>query len=165
MGHTLEISPGKMKSVCLLAVIVCVALASEEVGKSPRLFYVSTSASTTVISTAALCYISSDTAPLQCPGRKKRRVVVDGETGLMVQPSQSGVETLESEDDRALIENSPHMERGGRLLLYWITTTSISSTTSYTTTWSISAVTCTPPGQTSVDSYNGSFMLYCMQSY
>merc|ERR1712121_129842 len=102
------ISPSKMKSVCLLATIVCVALASE--------------------------------------GRKKRRVVMDGETGLMVQPSQSGVETLKSEDDRELIENSPHMERGGRFLLYWITTTSISSSTSYTTTWSVSSVTCTFAG-------------------
>merc|ERR1712112_415102 len=160
MGHTLEISPGKMKSVCLLAAIVCVALASEEVVKSPRLFYVSTSASTTVISTAALCYITSATAPLQCPGRKKRRVVVDGETGLMVQPSQSGVETLLSED-----ENSPHKERDGRFLLYWITTTSISSSTSYTTTWSVSSVTCTAPGQLSVDSCHCSFMLSCIKSY
>merc|ERR1719495_1634683 len=117
-----------MRSVCLLATIVCMALASDEVGKSPRLFYVST------------------TPTMTCPGRKKRRVVMDGETGLMVQPSQSGVETLKSEDDRELIENSPHMERDGRFLLYWITTTSISSSTSYTTTWSVSSVTCTFSG-------------------
>merc|ERR1712121_117896 len=145
-GETLKISPSKMKSVCLLAIIVCVVLASEEVGKSPRLFYVSTSASTTVISTAALCYVTSSTPTMTCPGRKKRRVVMDGETGLMVQPSQSGVGTLKSEDDRELIENSPHMERDGRFLLYWITTTSISSSTSYTTTWSVSSVTCTFAG-------------------
>merc|ERR1712243_421596 len=111
MGKTPKISPSKMKSVCLLATIVCVALTSEEAGKSPRLFYVSTSASTTVISTAALCYVTSSTPTMTCPGRKKRRVVMDGETGLMVQPSQSGVDTLKSEDDRQLIENSPHMER------------------------------------------------------
>merc|ERR1712133_44383 len=146
MGKTPKISPSKMKSVCLLATIVCVALASEEAGKSPRLFYVSTSASTQVISTASICYISSDTAPLACPGRKKRRVVVDGETGLMVLPSESGVETLKTEDERELIGNSPHIERDGRFLLYWITTTSISSSTSYTTTWSVSSVTCTFSG-------------------
>merc|ERR1711962_1980546 len=102
MGHTPEISPSKMRLFCILATIVCVALASDEVGKSPRLFYVSTSASTTVIGTAALCYITSTTPTMTCPGRKKRRVVMDGETGLMVQPSQSGVETLKSEDDREL---------------------------------------------------------------
>ena len=113
---------------------------SEEVGKSPRLFYVSTSASTSLISTATLCYVSSDMAPIECPGRKKRRVVVDGETELVVQPSQSGVETLQSEDD------SPHIERDGRFLLYWITTTKISSSTQYTTTWTVHSVTCTPPG-------------------
>merc|ERR1712243_311642 len=140
MGHTPEISPRMMKSVCLLATIVCVALTSEEVGKSPRLFYVSTSATTTFISTEALCYVTSSTPTMTCPGRKKRRVMVDGETGLMVQPSQSGVETLQSEDD------SPHIERDGRFLLYWITTTKISSSTQYTTTWTVHSVTCTPPG-------------------
>ena len=114
--------------------------------KSPRLFYVSTSASTTVISTAALCYVTSTTPTMECPGRKKRRVVVDGETGLMVLPSESGVETLKTEDDRELIGNSPHIERDGRFLLYWINTTSISSSTSYTTTWSVSSATCTYPG-------------------
>merc|ERR1712029_297134 len=122
------------------------ALVSEVAGKSPRLFYVSTSASTTVISTVSICYVTSATAPLVCPGRKKRRVVVDGETGLMVLPSESGVETLKTEDDRELIGNSPHIERDGRFLLYWITTTSISSSTSYTTTWSVSSATCTYPG-------------------
>merc|ERR1712133_232199 len=146
MGHTPEISPHNMKSFCVLAAVIYVALTSEEAGKSPRLFYVSTSASTTVISTAALCYVTSTTPTMTCPGRKKRRVVMDGETGLIVQPSQAGVETLKSEDDRELIENSPHMERDGRFLLYWITTTSISSSTSYTTTWSVSSVTCTFAG-------------------
>merc|ERR1711890_54520 len=157
MGHTLEIPPGKMKSVCLLAVIVCVALASEEVRKSPRLFYVSTSASTTVISTA-LCYISSDTDPLECPGRKKRRVVVDGETGLMVQPSQSGVETLESEDDRALIE----------IVLIWREVAGCFSIGSPQPQSPPPPLTLQPGvlaqslalllGQLSVDSYSGSFL-------
>merc|ERR1739838_106438 len=143
-------SPTRMQSVCLLAGIVCLVLASDEVGKSPRLFYVSTSASTTVISTASICYVSS-AAPdpvVACAGarRRKRRVVVDGETGLVVQPSQSGLETSQSEDNKVQIEESPHMEREGRFLLYWITTTSISSSTTYTTTWSVSSAACTPPG-------------------
>merc|ERR1712115_439258 len=128
MGKTPKISPSKMKSVYLLATIVCVALASKEAGKNPRLFYISTSASTTVISTASLCDIKSTSQTMVCT---RRRVVVDGETGLMVQPSQSGVETLKTEDDRELIENSPHMERDGRFLIDWITTTAISFSTSY----------------------------------
>ena len=36
--------------------------------------------------------------------------------------------------------------REGRFLLYWITTTSISTSTSFTTTYSISSVVCTPAG-------------------
>merc|ERR1712226_1126303 len=96
----------------------------------------STSASTTVISTASICYVSSDMAPIACSGRKKRRIIADGETELVVQPAQSGLETSQSEEK----------EREGRFLLYWITTTSISSSTSYTTTWSVSSASCTPLG-------------------
>merc|ERR1712192_129278 len=36
--------------------------------------------------------------------------------------------------------------REGRFLLYWITTTSISTSTSFTTTFSVSSALCTPAG-------------------
>ena len=36
--------------------------------------------------------------------------------------------------------------REGRFLLYWITTTSISTSTSFTITYSVSSVLCTPAG-------------------
>ena len=36
--------------------------------------------------------------------------------------------------------------REGRFLLYWITTTSVSTSTSFTTTYSVNSVLCTPPG-------------------
>ena len=36
--------------------------------------------------------------------------------------------------------------REGRFLLYWITTTSISTSTSFTTTYSVSSALCTAPG-------------------
>ena len=38
--------------------------------------------------------------------------------------------------------------REGRFLLYWITTTSISTSTSFTTTFSVSSALCTPAGAT-----------------
>ena len=119
--------------------------ASEEVVRKPRLFYVSTSSSITTISTASICYISSDKAPIAC-GRKKRMISVDRETESVVRPSKSGLETLQSDGEKVEIEKSPSMEREGRLLVYWITTTSISYFTSYTTTFSVSSVTCTPIG-------------------
>ena len=39
-----------------------------------------------------------------------------------------------------------NMDREGRFLLYWITTTSISTSTSFTITYSVSSAMCTPAG-------------------
>merc|ERR1712179_291059 len=139
MGTQWFTSPVRMKSVCLLAAIVCVVMASEEVVRKPRLFYVSTTSTTTVISTASICYVSTAaTAAIAC-GRRKRMVDVDGETESVVEPSKSGQGKVE-------IETSPNVDREGRFLVYWITTTSISTSTAYTTTYSVISVTCTPPG-------------------
>merc|ERR1711909_165168 len=138
MGTQWFTSPVRMKSVCLLAAIVCVVMTSEEVVRKPRLFYVSTVSTTTIISTASVCYVSTTTAAIAC-GRRKRMITVDGETESVVEPSKSGQGKVE-------METSPNVDREGRFLLYWITTTSISTSTSYTTTYSVSAVTCTAPG-------------------
>ena len=43
--------------------------------------------------------------------------------------------------------------REGRFLLYWITTTSISTSTSLTTTFSVSSALCTAPGSSSCPTY------------
>ena len=37
-----------------------------------------------------------------------------------------------------------NMDREGRFLLYWITTTSISTSTSFTITYTVSSAACTP---------------------
>merc|ERR1712002_410814 len=109
----------RMKSVCLLAIIVCGVLGSDSVVRKPRLFYVSTSATISTIATASICYISTDDRALTC-ARKKRMITVDGETESVVQPSKSDLESLQSH------EETDSIEREGRFLVYWITTTSIS---------------------------------------
>merc|ERR1711962_798 len=140
MGKSVVNSPVRMKSVCLLTIIACGVLASDNIVRKPRLFYVSTSSYITSISTASTCFITStDTAPTTC-SRKKRMITVDSETESEVQPSKSDVDTLQSH------EENDNIEREGRFLLYWITTTSTSYFTSYTTTYSVSSVTCTPYG-------------------
>merc|ERR1712133_79129 len=111
----------KMKVFCLLCVIFCISGASREAGRKPRLFLVSTSSTTTTVTTASVCYTI------------KKRKVEDMEDKI-VDPSRS---ELESDDD---------IGRNGRFFLYWITTTSISTTTSYTTTFSVTSAECTPPG-------------------
>merc|ERR1712243_476256 len=132
-------SPVRMKSVCLLVIIACGVLGSDDVVRKPRLFYVSTSSSLTTISTASVCFITSTTTVISC-SRKKRIITVDSETESEVQPSKSDVDTLQSHEEN---DNS---EREGRFLVYWITTTSISYFTSYTTTYSDSSASCTPYG-------------------
>merc|ERR1712133_320065 len=128
----------KMKVFCLLCVIFCISGASREAGRKPRLFLVSTSSTTLTVTTASVCYKTKDsnTGTGICTGRKKKRSIqrVENMEDEIVDTSRS---ELESDDD---------IGRNGRFFLYWITTTSISTTTSYTTTFRVTDVVCSPPG-------------------
>merc|ERR1711962_1235857 len=123
----------KMKLFCLLCVVFSISGASREAGRKPRLFLVSTHSTALTVSTSSICYVSTGAAFTACEGRKKRRSIPrvgEGEDKIL-KPSSS---KLESADDT---------ERVGRFFLYWITTTSISTTTTYTTTFKVTAK-CTP---------------------
>ena len=52
------------------------------------------------------------------------------------------LEPSQKQGDAPAIDDS----RDGRFLLYWITTTSISTSTSFTTTFTVSSVKCTHTG-------------------
>merc|ERR1712211_204627 len=105
--------------------------------RKPKLFYVSTSATTSTLNTASICYVTSGTVTTACTGRRRRSLNIEAVPLADVKPSQLSQEVQSSEKE---MKNN----RGGRFLLYWITTTSISTSTSYTVTVSISAATCTP---------------------
>ena len=113
--------------------------ASDAVDKRPKMFFVSTSATTSTLQTASICYVSSN-ALSACTGRKKRAIATD-------ELSFKDVASVELEPSRKEQE-SPAIEgsREGRFLLYWITTTSISTSTSFTTTYTVSSIVCTPAG-------------------
>ena len=118
---------------------------TDEVVRKPKLFFVSTSATTSTLQTASICYVSSATIAT-CTGRKRRTISLDGDLPEgAVQPS-----TLKRRDvkvDSEQEELSLNKNREGRFLLYWITTTSVSTSTSFTTTVSISGkVICTTSG-------------------
>merc|ERR1712126_646634 len=123
----------KMKVFCLLCVIFCISGASREAGRKPRLFLVSTSSTTLTVSTASICYKSDTVAFKACDGKKKRRSI----------PRVGEVEDKILEPSRSELESADDTGRVGRFFLYWITTTSISTTTSYTTTFTVVAI-CTP---------------------
>ena len=109
------------------------------------MFYVSTSATTSTLQTASICYVSSATIAT-CTGRKRRTFSLDGIAPEgAVQPSmfkREGDSVQEEEETNS----KANKRREGRFLLYWITTTSISTSTSFTTTFTVSSALCTPAG-------------------
>merc|ERR1711962_570540 len=127
----------KMKVFCLLCIVFSISVASREAGRKPRLFLVSTSSTTAIVSTASLCYVP-ETGATTCTGRRKRRGVqrVKDMEDKIVDPTRSEVEYNRGSDN--------DIGRVGRFFLYWITTTSISTTTTYTTTYKVT-VKCTFP--------------------
>merc|ERR1711983_652438 len=131
-----------MNAVSLLVVLFAVAAsAEEEVDRRPKLFFVSTSATTTTLQTLSVCYMSSSSITT-CTGRR-RAINVGG--GLSLQDGAS-VELEPSLRKQEAYPPGIDGSREGRFLLYWITTTSISTSTSFTTTYSISSALCTAPG-------------------
>merc|ERR1711962_22907 len=127
----------KMKLFCLLCIVFSISVASREAGRKPRLFLVSTSSTTKTVSTASVCYIAGSTAFKEC-NRKKRRSI----------PRVEDMEDKIGDQLRTELEYNRESDIGrvGRFFLYWITTTSISTTTTYTKTYKVSTPGCTPPG-------------------
>merc|ERR1711923_285648 len=120
--------------------------------REPKLFFVSSSSTTSTISTHTICYKSTSTAVGTCGKRKKRTILVDTddqEDSRMIKPSYSIGEDEEEEFDSKLqsgAEDAAVAQRDGRFLLYWLTTTSTSTTTIYTGTSTIASLVCTPNG-------------------
>merc|ERR1712027_288563 len=121
----------KMNFVSLLVVLSVLAAcaAGDEVARKPKLFFVSTSSTTSTLQTQSICYVTSGT-PTTCTGRRRRSIDRDGVQLAVVKPSQLNQEVQPSQYEGKL-------DREGRFLLYWITTTSIS----------LSAIECTTSGQ------------------
>merc|ERR1711971_862914 len=129
----------KMNQIILVvAFLASAVLSAEDVARKPKLFFVSTSATTSTLQTASVCYVSSSTLAT-CTGRKRRTISLDGmEPEGAVQPSTFKEESVAS--------SKVGESREGRFLLYWITTSSISPSPSFTTTFSVSSALCTPAG-------------------
>merc|ERR1712088_673392 len=94
----------RMNSISLLVVLLTVAAGSaeDEVARKPKLFFVSTSATTTTLQTLSVCYYTSGSLTT-CTGRKRRAIDVDG---VML----SDVKSLEDSASTEL--ESSHREEG-----------------------------------------------------
>merc|ERR1711936_481047 len=121
---------GRMSRVSLFVVFFLAAAASaKQVERHPKLFFVSTSSTTSTLSTGTVCYITTGTVST-CSGKKRRAINFDGASfdESELQPSQLKEDVQSSKKDGRL-------DREGRFLLYWITTT-----------FSVFSVSCTPSG-------------------
>merc|ERR1712083_598782 len=121
--------------------------------RAPKLFYVSTQSSTTTLTTFSLCWVSSSTAVTVACGRKKRMITydpIDGEeeefqVAASKSSGQPSVDELAEDDvDIEGSKNKLNASREGKFLVYWMTTTSITTITSYSQTRTLASVVCTP---------------------
>merc|ERR1712062_667895 len=120
--------------------------------RAPRLFYVSTTSSTTTIFTQTICYMSTATAPVACGKRKKRFTDLDKQVSLdgAIEPFRTSDLEGEEEEEAPELDTSKDVDnkRDGKFLVYWLTTTSLSTLTSFTRTVTIGSIKCTPSGYT-----------------
>merc|ERR1712173_542934 len=136
-------NPVRMSRVSLLVVFFLAAAASakKQVERHPKLFFVSTSSTTSTLKTASVCYATTATFAGACTGRKRRAINFDGASA-----DESELKLSQLKEDVQSSREGRKMDREGRFLLYWITTPSISTSTSFTTTFSVTKVSCTPAG-------------------
>merc|ERR1712014_29749 len=101
-------------------------------------------------STSTVCFVSTATGFTTCKKRKRRNILADAiaDEEVNIQPDSP----LEKEETDTEIESGAEdaetSRRDGRFLLYWLTTTSTSTTTILTATGTIAKLACTPAGYT-----------------
>merc|ERR1712018_510029 len=83
----------------------------------------------------SMLYHNNNRVPRRMHRRKRRAINFDE-----FKPSQMKEDVVQSSMEEK------GSDRKGRFLLYWITTTSISTSTSFTSTFSVYSVFCTPSG-------------------
>merc|ERR1719189_2969873 len=117
--------------------------------RDAKLFYVSTTSSTSPLTPLSICYTTAAAITAACGKRRKRELsdaAIDGWDGLPLRPS--GVEDVDLDTSQRDLDDLTisDEERQGKFLVYWLTTTSISTSTSFSTTSTIGSLACTPSG-------------------
>merc|ERR1712045_879389 len=138
-------------SAALVICLICIGLSSAEnvkgaSARSPKLFFMGSKSTTSTVSTTTLCYTSIANAAVVSCGRKKR-AIMDEVLGF-VDKTPVAIEAdapHETVEDIVSGMDEVSAERQGKFLLYWLTTTSTSTLTSYTATTTL-VVSCLPSG-------------------
>ena len=95
--------------------------AKQQVERQPKLFFVSTSSTTSTLKTASVCYATTATFAGACTGRKRRAINFDGASA-----DESELKLSRLKEDVQSSKEDEKLERENRFLLHRITTTSIS---------------------------------------
>merc|ERR1712154_379920 len=146
---------GSRKMVSMVILLPCVlasatALGLEDIAdvkyaksRDPKLFFVSISSTTSSVSTGTVCYVSTSAGVVTCGKKRKRSVIVNGdsEEAEQIQPSSLDQADSDHKLESGRAEDPTISDRDARFLLYWLTTTS-TSTTIYTGTSSIGTLDC-----------------------
>merc|ERR1719444_137373 len=124
-----------------------VSKAEEGRARKPRLFYVTTQSTTSTVTTASYCWATSAATTGTCSRRKRSGNFFPSSTltDETIAPSRSGTDG-EIAGSRVPDTEIPEGVREGKFVLYWLTTTSTSTTTAYSTASTIASLTCTPSG-------------------
>merc|ERR1711994_197361 len=168
MGQ-LESEQGEMKIVFCLTLFFSIspfALGQDHQlsTRQPKLFYVSSTTSTTTWGTQTVCYVASSTAIQMLTCKKKKRSILNsvmGATSEQINPASS-IKTFEEavekikddmdddnkEDISNILSGLEVSQKEGRFLNYWLTTTITTTFTTYTATSSLASLVCTPAGYT-----------------
>merc|ERR1711892_6081 len=124
-----------MARILILFMALSTYSALQNPTRESKLFYVSTTSTTSTLTTSTICYVAAALHTI-CAKRKKKSIIEDSPSPV-----------FESSEDAMDIDPSYSSEmRKGKFLLYWMTTTDISTTTSYTKTASMATLTCIPLG-------------------
>merc|ERR1712156_64750 len=101
------------------------------------------------VSTSTVCFVSATTGFTTCKKRKRRNILEDAldNQKVDIQPDSPSDKETDAEIESGA-EDSADSRRDGRFLLYWLTTTSTSTTTIFTATGTIATLACTPAGYT-----------------
>merc|ERR1712050_288587 len=136
-------------SVFLLSYSALNVLAEEDLpvknSRLGKMFLVSSSTSITTISTTTYCY-ATNTVTTACGKRRKRAIhFVEGMEDDDIDSGELAPSKVRDLQSSEVDQDSP---RDPRFVMYWMTTTSTSVTTSFTATTTISKLDCTPSGFT-----------------
>merc|ERR1739838_94912 len=127
----------------LLALIGCssASAAKDVKNRTDRLFYVSTTSSTSTLLTQSICYATKSTIVVCTKKKKKRSLddIFDHDSEDKIDPTGSSGELQQDVDELVDLTEDNEL-RAPRFLVYWMTTTKLSTSTSYTTTVTFASI-------------------------